>query len=242
MKRFMLALLASTALAVVGSARAADMQARPITKAPIAAPVSGFEGWYIGFSFGYAATSGTHSDSHFGPLSGVEAAKTDWKSGGFVGGNIGFNWRNGNIIFGIEGDVKSTFTATAIANVEGDNTCNGAQFGHEVLGVTSVVGRLGTMVGPSSMIYGLGGYAGAVYKTHRWDCSERDGTNRWLNGWTAGAGYEHKLTQNMSLKLEARYHQFQKKTFTDSGADPSEEIFGFRPKLLTAGLGLNFRF
>src|SRR5438874_12839412 len=161
MKRLMLALLASTALAVVVSAaRAADMQARPITKAPVVAPLSGFEGWYIGFSFGYAATSGAHSDFDL-LVSRVEAANTNWKNGGFVGGNIGFNWRNGNIIFGLEGDVKGTFTETAVANVEGDNRCNGIQFGHEALGVTSVVGRLGTMVGPSSMIYGLGGYAGA---------------------------------------------------------------------------------
>ena len=49
MKRLMLALLASTALAVIGSAaQAADMQARPITKAPILTPVGGFEGWYLG--------------------------------------------------------------------------------------------------------------------------------------------------------------------------------------------------
>ena len=240
MKRLMLALLASTALAVIGSARAADMPAKPIIKAPIGVPVSGFEGWDIGFSFGYAATSGKHSDFDLID-STVAAAKTDWKSGGFVGGNIGFNWRNGNIIFGLEGDVKSTFTATAVADVF-NGGCS-PQFGHEALGVTSIVGRLGTMVGPSSMIYGLGGYAGTVYKTHRWECTEVDGTNRWFNGWTAGAGYEHKLTQNMSLKLEARYHQFQQKTFTDAGnPDPSEEIFGLRPEFITAGLGLNFRF
>jgi outer membrane immunogenic protein len=102
----MLALLASTALAVVGSARAADMQARPITKATLAAPVSGFEGWYLGFSFGYAATSGRHYDSEV--LASIfETGTTGWKSGGFVGGDVGYNWRSGNIIFGIEGGVKA---------------------------------------------------------------------------------------------------------------------------------------
>src|SRR5215216_6980081 len=71
-----LLLLAGAALSVATAASAADMQARPYSKAPPAAVVAAYNwsGFYIGAMGGYGWDSG---DS----------------SGGFGGGTVGYNWQ-----------------------------------------------------------------------------------------------------------------------------------------------------
>ena len=84
-------LLASACLfALAAPASAADLAARPYTKAPIApAAVYNWTGFYLGIVGGGA----------------WEASSGDPKmQGGFVGGTAGYNWQTGNVVFGIEAD------------------------------------------------------------------------------------------------------------------------------------------
>src|SRR5258708_17439486 len=69
-------LLATVALAAVGmatQASAADLAARPYTKAPALAPGINWSGFYIGVMGGYAWN--------------------DDLTGGFGGGTVGYNWQ-----------------------------------------------------------------------------------------------------------------------------------------------------
>ena len=95
-------LLAGVALSVATAASAADMQARPYTKAPPAAvsPAYNWSGFYIGAMGGYGWGSG------------------DTGSGGFGGGTVGYNWQfpGSQFVFGVEVDaagasIKDSFTA-----------------------------------------------------------------------------------------------------------------------------------
>ena len=85
-------LLTTTALIALGMAPAgaADLGARPYTKAPAAAiAINNWTGFYIGAMGGYAQ----ENSSDLGRL-----------SGGFAGGTVGYNWQNGDLVFGLEAD------------------------------------------------------------------------------------------------------------------------------------------
>ena len=85
-------LLTTTALIALGiaPAAAADLAARPYTKAPAAAiAINNWTGFYLGAMGGYAQ----ENSSGIGTL-----------SGGFAGGTAGYNWQNGNLVFGLEVD------------------------------------------------------------------------------------------------------------------------------------------
>ena len=82
-------LLASACLfALAAPASAADLAARPYTKAPVAvASVYNWTGFYLGIVGGGAWENG----------SGDPKMK-----GGFVGGTAGYNWQTCNVVFGVE--------------------------------------------------------------------------------------------------------------------------------------------
>src|SRR5436309_14412925 len=88
MKKILLA--SACLLALTGAASAADLAARPYTKAPVAmASVYDWTGFYLGIVGGGA----------------WEDSSTDPKvKGGFVGGTAGYNWQTGNVVFGLEAD------------------------------------------------------------------------------------------------------------------------------------------
>src|SRR6185369_11453291 len=97
-------LLAGVALSVATAASAADMQARPYTKAPppaLVSPAYNWSGFYIGAMGGYG----------WG---------TDSGNGGFGGGTVGYNWQlpGSQFVFGVEVDaagagIKDSFTEDA---------------------------------------------------------------------------------------------------------------------------------
>ena len=105
MKKF---LIAAAGLAALGasSASAADLAARPYTKAPppMVAPVLTWNGFYLGIQGGGAW--GRSKETFFGAPNapgflGTQDYDTD---GGFAGGVVGYNWQVGNTVFGLEGD------------------------------------------------------------------------------------------------------------------------------------------
>ena len=77
------------ALSVATAASAADMQARPYTKAPpaVVSPAYNWSGFYVGAIGGYG----------WG---------TDSGNGGFGGGTVGYNWQlpGSQFVFGVEVD------------------------------------------------------------------------------------------------------------------------------------------
>src|SRR5262245_57292999 len=85
-------LLAACSLLALSAttASAADMAVAPRGLPP---PPS-WTGFYVGIMGGGAWGDGT--------ITG--ASGTIDLSGGFVGGTVGYNWQNGNIVWGVEGD------------------------------------------------------------------------------------------------------------------------------------------
>src|SRR5262249_59360861 len=96
----------------------ADLGARPITKAPVAAPVVAYNwtGCYIGANAGgkWGEFSGTETIGPFGAF-GVPSFVTFDNFGNnnndatfLGGGQVGCQWQSSNWVFGIEGDFDAT--------------------------------------------------------------------------------------------------------------------------------------
>src|SRR5207244_6465813 len=99
MKKFLLGTVALVAFAA--PAAAADLAARPYTKAPpMVAAVYDWTGFYIGANGGWGSSRNSWDavppNSAFGPEGSHDA------TGGTVGGQVGYRWQAGTWVFGLE--------------------------------------------------------------------------------------------------------------------------------------------
>jgi outer membrane immunogenic protein len=102
MKKFLLGTVGLLALGMAAPALAADLAPRPYTKAPppIVAPIYDWSGFYIGANGGWAES---HNCVDF-----FNAAGTDFadgcrdRSGGVLGGQLGYRWQASQWVFGLE--------------------------------------------------------------------------------------------------------------------------------------------
>ncbi|HKS17680.1 MAG TPA: autotransporter outer membrane beta-barrel domain-containing protein [Bradyrhizobium sp.] len=98
--------LAAAAVSILftGAASAADLAARPYTKAPpVAVAIYDWTGFYIGANGGWASSrkSWDYVTTAPGPLApGPEGSHR--ADGGVVGGQIGYRWQTANWVFGVE--------------------------------------------------------------------------------------------------------------------------------------------
>ncbi|MEP6838222.1 MAG: outer membrane beta-barrel protein [Bradyrhizobium sp.] len=100
MKKFLLSTVALIAFAA--PAAAADLAARPYTKArPMVAAVYDWSGFYIGANGGWGSS---HKCWDFTDTAGVFVSNEGCHdaTGGTVGGQIGYRWQASNWVFGVE--------------------------------------------------------------------------------------------------------------------------------------------
>jgi outer membrane immunogenic protein len=177
MKKIFLGTVALMALAV--PATAADLAARPYTKAPppaAYAPIYNWTGFYIGGHVGGA----------FGSSNNLFNSSSD--DGRFLGGvQAGYDYQFApNWVMGLEANYSFLDTSSSFAN----------------RGLGSVTGRLGYTWGPA-MLYAKGGYAWADSRF-----SNGFGGSGGRDGYTVGGGLEYMFTQNWSGKIEYQYYDF----------------------------------
>src|SRR6476620_9941470 len=104
MKKFLLGTVGVLALGMAAPASAADLAARPYTKAPppYVAPIYDWSGFYIGANGGWGES---HSCVDFLNAVGVAVAEgCASRSGGLVGGQLGYRWLASQWVFGLEAD------------------------------------------------------------------------------------------------------------------------------------------
>lgn len=232
-----LAIAAAAALIVgTASASAADLAARPYTKAPAPiAAVYNWTGFYIGAQVGYAW--GDNSTTEFVTATGLPTGFTQgFNANGILGGaHIGYNWQFGQFVFGLEGDIEGADIngGYRLANLNGTDFRIDAQ--------ASIRGRLGVAFN-NSLLYVTGGaawadmdhtyvFANTLFETHS--------TTR--TGWTVGAGWEYGFTPNWSARLEYRYTDFG--TFRNNST-VSFPGFSYEhdPVFHTVRAGISYRF
>ncbi len=211
-------LLASACLfALAAPASAADLAARPYTKAPVAvASVYNWTGFYLGIVGG-----------------GAWQADSDPKmKGGFVGGTAGYNWQTGNVVFGLEADgAWADVSASATGPVPGFGVVT-ASSKTDAMG--TVRGRIGYAVN-NVLFYGTGGYAWIDNKL-----SAAPGLtisdSKFHSGWTVGAGIEAFFAPQWSVKGEYLYRSLGGETYF-SGLVPTGTV-----NFHTVQVGVNYHF
>lgn len=103
MKTVLLSTVALIALAA--PAAAADLAARPYTKAPpqMIAAVYDWSGFYVGVNGGWGTSGNCWTNTAVGGVPFAPAAEGCHDAdGGTVGGQIGYRWQAGNWVFGLE--------------------------------------------------------------------------------------------------------------------------------------------
>jgi len=113
MKKLMLVTASLFALGAAAPAVAADLAARPYTKAPpMVQAAYDWSGFYIGINGG-----GATSHNSWDLVGGAPEGSHD-STGGTVGGQIGYRWQQGPIVFGVEAQGNwADFTGDNVSNV-----------------------------------------------------------------------------------------------------------------------------
>ncbi len=101
MKKFLLATVGLIALGMTAPASAADLAARPYTKAPppVVAVIYDWSGFYIGANGGWG-----ESRNCWGIVPVAGAVIPDGcvsRSGGLVGGQVGYRWQIQSVLFSV---------------------------------------------------------------------------------------------------------------------------------------------
>jgi outer membrane immunogenic protein len=229
MKKFLLT--SAAVLGISGAASAADLGVRAPIVAPV--PVFSWTGLYIGIGggTGWGTEERTwNRDVFFAPLIGplglgpfTEGSSFGSHpiSGGFFGGQLGYNWQAGWAVFGIQGDAHWS-------DIDGRGDCFsgfvtlGFACHDKVKSFGSVTGRLGVTAFDRGLIYAKGGWA--------WEETERDLTpsgvdfffgpgssltavslSQSRSGWTWGVGGEYAFAPNWSAFIEYNHFDFGNK-------------------------------
>lgn len=230
------------AAAMIGSASIAGAADIPV-KAPTATAPQYIPPQYnwTGFYFGVAGGGGWGSSKHTSPLIPIAISGTFDVDGGIVGGTAGFNWQNGPIVFGIEGDLSASWIEGSTRGVSPLFCPPGgaaANCSTELEWLGTVRGRIGPAWG-AFLPYATGGVAfGSVHGST--DNGRNSGSDTRV-GWTAGGGLEMMLAPNWTGKVEYLYVDLGTEDslfIRQPGAFPFD--VSFKAHILRAGL--NFKF
>jgi len=251
-------LLVSNVLAVLlagGAAQAADLATKMPVKAP---PVQAFSwtGFYIGIEAGYGWAKNDFSNS-YDPLNPTTLQVADASynlDGGFVGGQIGYNYQfANNIVLGVEADVAwadisgsgSYFNGVASSCIQSNDPCSS-----KIDALGNITARLGYAF-DHLLVYAKGGAAWASFSqtagfTDPLGLNSYQATSdstRW--GWTIGAGAEYAVTNNWSVKVEYNYADFGNSDVTFNfvpGGITNPYVATVSQNLQTLKAGINYRF
>lgn len=203
MKKTMLAGVAVAALALSTHAHAADMAARPYTKAPppAVATVYDWSGFYIGGNGGWGTTRNCWD--FVTPALGSEGCHN--ADGAVAGGQIGYRWQSAAWVFGLEAQGNwadlngSRVSSPAFLIAPGDLTINS-----RVRAFGLFTGQVG-WAWNNVLLYAKGGaavvdsrYTHTLTATSALINSSSD--TRW--GASVGAGMEYGFAPNWSFGVE----------------------------------------
>jgi outer membrane immunogenic protein len=212
MKKVLLVTASLIALGAAAPAFAADLAARPYTKAPaMIATVYDWSGFYIGANGGWGSS---HKCWDFLPaLGGTAPEGCHDASGGTFGGQVGYRWQAGTWVFGVEAqgnwaDFKGSNISLIAPAIRNESRVDA--FG-------LFTGQIGYAVN-NVLFYAKGGAAVTsdrfrtfVNATNVQNSSTGDDT-RW--GGVVGVGLEYAFAPNWSAAIEYDHLFMQDRTYS----------------------------
>jgi outer membrane immunogenic protein len=166
-------------------------------------------GFYVGGHAGLATGNTTDDPNLPGP---ANLFSTDFTvNGALYGGQAGYNWQSGLLVFGVEGSLSQS-------TIQGNTTCVLVlECKRDVDWLATATGRVGYAMG-RTLVYGMGGAAWA-------DVSTKVGVvgipllsgSDTHTGWIAGFGFEYALSNHISTRIEYAHIDLGSSSQTLSG-------------------------
>ena len=219
MRKFLLATVGLVTLGMAAPASAADLAARPYTKAPpMVAAIYDWSGFYIGANGGWGSSRNCWNDATDGAGVFVGSEGCHDATGGVAGGQIGYRWQNAGWVFGVEAQGDW-------ADLRGSNASL-AFIGQTNRSKIDAFGLFTGQVGyawNNALLYVKGGAAITDSRFTTIDTatgiltSSTGDNTRW--GGTIGVGLEYGFAPNWSVGVEYDHLFMQDKTlaFTTPG-------------------------
>jgi len=204
MKKILLVAVGAAVLGLSVPASAADMAARPYTKAPPMVAIYDWSGFYVGANGGYGTFNSCWDQVVPGFGIGIIPDGCHDASGGTAGGQIGYRWQTGHWVFGVEGQGNwADFTGSNVAPV-GGNPVGGALDRTRIDSFGLITGQVG-YAWNNVLGYVKGGAAVVNEKYDQFafpggPLFESASETRW--GGTLGAGIEVGFAHNWSVGFE----------------------------------------
>ncbi|CAL77758.1 putative outer-membrane protein; putative secreted protein [Bradyrhizobium sp. ORS 278] len=209
MKKLLVITTALVGIATATSASAADLAARPYTKAPPAiVAINDWSGFYLGINGGYGSSRNCWTLVN-GPAEGCHNA-----TGGTVGGQFGYRWQMGQVVFGLEAQGNwADLTGNNVTPVFAPdrNRTKLTAFG-------LFTGQIGYSFG-DTLLYAKGGaavtdtryeiFSGvintvlAATTVHKWGASVGAGVEyAFAPSWSVGFEYDHLFMGNTNVPFQ----------------------------------------
>lgn len=217
--------LAATSAVVLAFATptfAADLDIKPTSES--------WTGVYVGAAVGAGAGSTTlDAGSGVFELDGIGAEGVLWSAALGYDYQVNARWVVGGML---------DYTGSSIETTLGGSITGTGSAGYDLTAdhAFSILGRAGYLTGPDTLVYGLAGYtrqyySGGLFVSGLGSTSYEFDTG----GLTVGAGIENRIGNNMSVKLEYRYTDFD-------DVDIIPTFLGTDTVSHTVRLGLNYKF
>lgn len=222
--------LASAMVSVAEPSLAADLGGFRDGPAYVALNWSGF---YGGVNAGVGTSGNNQLVDPTEPFGGVAP------SGGFGGGQLGYNWQASSFVLGIETDLEGA----GIQDNRWDNVGKGYQYTSSLTDFGSVRGRVGFALS-HTLIYATGGYGfGTLTKTST-DYGHQTFSGL-ASGYVLGGGVEYLINPSWSVKAEYQYLNLGKNDICGVGScfsDPANAGAQKDDDYHTVRVGVNYHF
>jgi outer membrane immunogenic protein len=220
---------------------AADMPVK--APPPPAAPVWSWTGFYVGGNVGYGFGAGSQGIVDTNPVGAIDLFRTAIPSGGFGGGQIGYNWQGGSrFVLGVEADfqaasIKGSYTAIGTAAFLETHSINVNWF-------DTVRGRVGYAF-DRTLVYATGGLAYGKVDS-RISAPAAPGVfvrrNDIQAGFVVGGGLEYKIMPGWSAKAEYQYIDLGSKSLVGTPGFAGFSTNALDTAFHTVRVGLNYQF
>ncbi|WP_158809507.1 outer membrane protein [Beijerinckia sp. L45] len=219
---------AALALILASPALAADLPGRyapPPMDSYAPPPMFTWTGLYVGANGALAVGSfSNRGNTAFGNA-----------FGGFGGGTVGYNYQQGSLLVGAEGDIAFGSASGSGSAFPGSNSSG------QVQGIGTARVRFG-YVYDRALFYITGGYAGASVRGTMNDSGAAPNLfvdqSHYLNGYAVGAGVEFAITKRISVKGEYIFTGFGSGNYFNGTRDSLNS--GANINLIRAGVNYHF--
>ena len=237
------------ALAVLsaGCASAADLS-YPVKAPEVAPPVTfSWTGFYIGANAGWGGGTFDYPYSVSTVIGGNSGSQSVDSSGGFGGGQIGYNFQfDNNVVLGAEADFQwSGIDGSDEASTESSFGTISVEAGSEIKWFGTLRGRLG-YAWDHLLVYATVGAAYGKVESYTTasvvgnDFSASADDVKW--GWTVGGGVEYAFAPGWSFKAEYLYIDLGSQTVLDYSDGVNAGALDVDTDIHTVRAGINYRF